>query len=433
MASSGFREKRKLAQKAEMLFKFEEKERYNNIKQILKKDPSLRNKEELQLISNSQEIVQEIEKRVQRQEQVKRRVEEVLDPCDVLNEKATVLAEAILNAKCLVVYTGAGVSTAASIPDYRGPEGIWTRLSRGEKLGSYNLADANPTLTHMSITKLYQEGLVKHVVSQNCDGLHVRSGLPPQALSEVHGNMFVEVCTECEENDTIYYRLFDVTENTCLRRHLTNRYCHCCGSQLRDSIVHFGEKGKLRWPLNWEGAIEKAKVADCILCLGSSLKVLKRYHALWGMNRVKSRRPNLYIVNLQWTPKDDLATLKISGRCDDVMKRVMDKLSLFVPQYERCRDSLFTLATPLRPHELNSFNTKGLNMFESDQFETPVCLKTESKTKEDSYNDLNAENDGSAVETGTDSVAASGPQMQPGWFGKGYAKNKKSRKRRRVR
>lgn len=65
-----------------------------------------------------------------------------------------------------------------------------------------------------------------------------------------------------------------MTENTCLRRHLTNRYCHCCGSQLRDSIVHFGEKGKLRWPLNWEGAIEKAKVADCILCLGSSLKVI---------------------------------------------------------------------------------------------------------------------------------------------------------------
>lgn len=73
-------------------------------------------------------------------------------------------------------------------------------------------------------------------------------------------------------------------------------------------------------------------------------------------------------------------------------------------------------------------------MFELDQFETPVCLKTESKTKEDSYNGLNAENDGSAVETATaDSVAASGPQMQPGWFGKGYAKNKKSRKRRRVR
>lgn len=73
-------------------------------------------------------------------------------------------------------------------------------------------------------------------------------------------------------------------------------------------------------------------------------------------------------------------------------------------------------------------------MFESNQFETPVCDKIESKTKEDSYNYLNAENDGSAVEIDTDSAAVSGAQMQqPGWFGKGYAKNKKSRKRRRVR
>lgn len=83
-------------------------------------------------------------------------------------------------------------------------------------------------------------------------------------------SVLLQVCTEC---DKIYYRLFDVTENTCLRRHLTNRFCHKCDSQLRDSIVHFGEKGNLRWPLNWEGALEKAKMADCILCLGSSLKV----------------------------------------------------------------------------------------------------------------------------------------------------------------
>ena len=66
MASEGFREKRKLAQKAEIIVKFETKERYNNIRQILKKEPSLRNEEELHLIASSRDIVQEIEKRVQR-------------------------------------------------------------------------------------------------------------------------------------------------------------------------------------------------------------------------------------------------------------------------------------------------------------------------------------------------------------------------------
>ena len=77
MAAMGFREKRKLAQKADIFIKFEAKERYNNIRQILKKDPSLRNDEELQMMANSQEIVQEIEKRSLRQELAKRRVEEV--------------------------------------------------------------------------------------------------------------------------------------------------------------------------------------------------------------------------------------------------------------------------------------------------------------------------------------------------------------------
>lgn len=64
-----------------------------------------------------------------------------------------------------------------------------------------------------------------------------------------------------------------MTERTRLRRHQTGRQCFECGAHLRDTIVHFGEKGCLEEPLNWQGAFDKAKVADCILCLGSSLKV----------------------------------------------------------------------------------------------------------------------------------------------------------------
>lgn len=81
-----------------------------------------------------------------------------------------------------------------------------------------------------------------------------------------------QVCTECEAERT-YVRTFDVTEKTALRRHNTGRLCHICGSKLRDTIVHFGEKGSLEWPLNWQGAIDAGKATDCIVCLGSSLKV----------------------------------------------------------------------------------------------------------------------------------------------------------------
>lgn len=81
-----------------------------------------------------------------------------------------------------------------------------------------------------------------------------------------------QVCTSCSPVRE-YVRLFDVTERTSLHRHGTGRRCSHCGGELRDTIVHFGERGTLEQPLNWKGAAEAAKMADVILCLGSSLKV----------------------------------------------------------------------------------------------------------------------------------------------------------------
>jgi len=82
----------------------------------------------------------------------------------------------------------------------------------------------------------------------------------------------VQICHTCKPHRE-YIRLFDVTENTGVRRHFTGRHCQKCGGKLKDTIVHFGEKGGMKSPYRWKEAVRAANKCDLILCLGTSLKV----------------------------------------------------------------------------------------------------------------------------------------------------------------
>ena len=334
----------------------------DSVKKILKKDVENRTDDDKEFLEQNKTITKKITKSITSREEKEDRKKEWEDDLDVLKAKCIKLAEAIKRSKRLVVYTGAGTSTSANIPDYRGPNGIWTLLDQGKEIAACDLGLAQPTTAHMALFMLYKQGKISHIVSQNCDGLHLRSGIPRCKISEVHGNMFIEVCKACKPVRP-YVRLFDVTERTNRHRHTTMRRCYICGNSLQDTIVHFGERGSIAWPINWNGASKAAEKADMILCLGSSLKVLRRYPWLWCMDRPSNKRPPLYIVNLQWTPKDHAATLKINGRCDFVLAEVLKALKMKIPEYTPYNDPLLSFATHL--HEKEEHTTSRRTLIES--------------------------------------------------------------------
>ena len=337
---------------------------FAKISAAYKKEPLERTENDLRNLEEHAVLIPHIEYNIQQQQKAKelerQKFVEIEESQEEIEKKVDILVQMIKESKHIVFYTGAGISTSASIPDYRGPDGLWTQIKRTGKFSITRLFDlscAEPTFTHMAIRELCRRRKVKHVVSQNCDGLHLRSGIPQTKLSEIHGNMYIEVCPTCEKQ---YFRQADVTERTSRFRHKTGRQCHTCAepnNNLIDTIVLYGERSRTNMPMNWERASKAAKRADLIICLGSSLRTLRRYGCLWPKSSSR-REPNtkLVIVNLQYTPKDKQATLKINGKCDFVMQLVMQRLQIQVPAYELAGDPLMELAVQFTPEELKNLN-----------------------------------------------------------------------------
>lgn len=98
----------------------------------------------------------------------------------------------------VTIYVDSHPSSAVGIPDFRGPKGVWTLEKQGKSVETdVTFEDAVPTVTHMALVAMVEANIVKHVISQNVDGLHLKSGLPRGSLSELHGNMFMEKCDKC--------------------------------------------------------------------------------------------------------------------------------------------------------------------------------------------------------------------------------------------
>jgi len=267
-------------------------------------------------------------------------VKEFQDPPEELEKKVKIFVEWMRKSSYMVAYTGAGISTSSGIPDYRGPNGVWTLKAQGKSPQfTVTLEQALPTSGHMALKKLEEEGILKYLISTNVDGLHKRSGIPSDKLAELHGNIYLEKCSLCGAE---YLRPFDVTKHEI--NHFTGRKCEKmipefdiatnsttevrCSGKLRDSIINFGESLP---PVDLQKSIQQSRKADLRLVLGTSLRVSPAnklpFEAL-------DKDKKAIIVNLQKTPYDDIAHLRIFAKTDDFLTLVMKELNLQIPKFE---------------------------------------------------------------------------------------------------
>ena len=129
-----------------------------------------------------------------------------------LDAKLDTLAELVRGAEGrTVLYTGAGMSTAAGIPDWRGPAGLWTLKRKGVRVEWPRVDACAPTAAHMACVGLMAAGHASHCVTQNIDGLHMRAGLPEDRLLELHGSVYRSRCVQCGRR---WRHAGDVTRDT---------------------------------------------------------------------------------------------------------------------------------------------------------------------------------------------------------------------------
>ncbi|CAI5977577.1 unnamed protein product [Closterium sp. NIES-64] len=266
---------------------------------------------------------------------------------EALRRKLHQLVDIFISSKRVVAFTGAGISTAAGVPDFRGPSGIWTLQRQGQSLPSSMKAfgDAVPSLTHMALLHLLRLGRVHCIISQNVDGLHARSGVPRSHLVELHGSCFRELCHRCGAE---YQRAFELESigQKASRRRCTAAACVALGTapRLRDSVLDWEDALP---PSELQRAEDECSQADLVLCLATSLQITPAANLPLRALRNGGR---IVIVNLQKTPKDKKASLVIAARVDQVMAHLMSILHLTIPPFHRTYSlHIRHCLTPIQP------------------------------------------------------------------------------------
>ena len=242
-------------------------------------------------------------------------------------------ARLLLDAKRIVVFTGAGISTESGIPDFRGTDGIWTKFSPEDFMLDRYIADrkvrtrawasrfpkmfgnAQPNAAHKAVVDLWKSGKLLGCVTQNIDGLHREAGLPQEAVAELHGNADGIACLQCgapHDPSEIEQRWINGD---------VDPRCDHCGGILKSTIVFFGETlphSEVELAYQW------AAQADAVISVGSSLSV---YPAAYIPLEIASRGATFVIINNGPTDLDSVASIRLEGLAGTLLPQLVAALT----------------------------------------------------------------------------------------------------------
>ena len=232
----------------------------------------------------------------------------------------------INNSHKLVIFTGAGISTESGLPDYRGPDGVWTRRDKGlPPPRSRSMSEVKPNRTHYAIVKLQKKGKLDFLISQNVDDLHLRSGISMDTIAELHGNHSLMKCMECDNRLSFHEAGWDKAVWGQGYRTQKPRKgqpkCARCNGRLISSVVNFGDP----MPENEiDRSIRHSKTCDLFIVIGSSLVVSPACNMpLYALKN----DAKLVIINRGDTPFDEMAHLRLRENAGDVMEDIVNGIS----------------------------------------------------------------------------------------------------------
>jgi NAD-dependent deacetylase len=243
-----------------------------------------------------------------------------------LLEQIETAATWIAASKHHVAFTGAGISTDSGLPDFRGPDGVWTRRDAGLPPPAWGKPAhlIGPNASHFALVELERMGKLAYLISQNVDGLHLASGFPLEKLAELHGNGQLMRCLRCDVRFTLEAvgwdrRVWGEGYRT-QRPRKGQPACPQCGGRLISSVVNFGDPLPER---ELEEAFRHSAEADVFFAIGSSLVVSPANDMPQQALEAGAR---VILLNRGETPFDDAVDLRIHAGIGGVLPAIVERV-----------------------------------------------------------------------------------------------------------